>query len=128
MRKIFLFTVILLMLSVNIPNVYAFLFDLEIKTFEAMLTSQNPKVKGVYSPFWWERATLQDVQAEFKNQKTINSPNKEGNTALIEAIKAKKNIEILQYLINNGADINYKTPKGKSVLEFALNDKAIFII
>lgn len=124
MRKIFLFIIFFMIFLVNISNSYAFLFDMDRKTFEAMLTSKNPKVKGVYSPFWWEKATLQDVQAEFKNKKSINSPDKEGNTALIEAIKAKKDIEILRYLVSNGADVNYKTPKGKSVIEFALNDKA----
>jgi len=122
MRKIFLFIIILLMFSVNLPNSYAF-FDMDRATFAMLLNVKSPKVRGVYSPFWWDKATLQDVQTEFKNQRSINKPDKDGITALIAAVKAKKNIEILQYLVSNGADVNYKTPEGKSVLEFALNDK-----
>ncbi|MEE6207444.1 MAG: ankyrin repeat domain-containing protein [Alphaproteobacteria bacterium] len=122
MRKIFLFIIILLMFSVNLPNSYAF-FDMDRATFAMLLNAKSPKVRGVYSPFWWNRATLKDVQAEFKNKNSINSPDKEGDTALIVAIRTKKSIEILQYLVSNGADVNYKTPEGKSVLEFALNDK-----
>ena len=122
MRKIFLFIIILLMFSVNLPNSYAF-FDMDRATFAMLMNAKSPKVKGVYSPFWWDKATLQDVQSEFKSKESINSPDKNGDTALIVAIRTKKNIEILQYLVSNGADVNYKTPEGKSVLEFALNDK-----
>ena len=73
------------------------------------------------NPVWWEKATIEDVQAELNAGHDINQIDPQGNTPLMSAIISKADLNIISFLVENGADINYKSSKGKSILELALN-------
>ncbi|KAI9345692.1 ankyrin repeat-containing domain protein [Obelidium mucronatum] len=50
----------------------------------------------------------------------INSINKAHETALIVATKKGRSVEVLTKILNNGADVNYSGPDGKSALVWAI--------
>ena len=75
------------------------------------------------SPFWWQNATIKDIQKELSSGRNINQVDPKGRTPLMSAIIARKDLDILDFLIKNGADVNHRDKDGKSVLEYALFDK-----
>ncbi len=64
---------------------------------------------------------LKRVKALVEQGAQINyASSKSKTTALIEAIKGKKNLETITYLINNGADIDYANKEGETPLQLAI--------
>ena len=66
---------------------------------------------------WWRQATIEDVEKEINSGADINASNEYGESALMLAIKNKKDFKIVKLLIDSGADVNAKN-----------NDKIVFHI
>lgn len=58
------------------------------------------------NPEWWKTAKPEDVEAEIKKGAAINARDSDNKTPLIHAVRCTKNSEIIQKMIDYGADVN----------------------
>lgn len=71
-----------------------------------------------------ENQNLKIVKLLVEYGADVNATNDEGQTALFDAIEAKRaNVEIIRFLITHGADINKEDDKGITPLIFAQTNK-----
>ena len=57
---------------------------------------------------WLENASIDDIKTEIKNCANINITNEDGDTPLLIAIQYRCSLDIIQALLDAGADVNAK--------------------
>ena len=65
---------------------------------------------------WWKTATLEDVKKELKNGANVNAASDEDTTALMHAAIFNQNPEVIETLIDKGANVNAKNKDGSTAL------------
>lgn len=72
-----------------------------------------------------EKANLDVLQKIASTNIDINAKNEEGLTPLHKAVMMGKNLDVIQFLLSNGADKTITTDFGESVYELAQENEAI---
>ena len=65
---------------------------------------------------WWKTATLEDVKKELKNGANVNAASDEDTTVLMQAALLNQNPEVIETLIDKGANVNAKNKDGSTAL------------
>lgn len=82
------------------------------------LKTRGRPVDGPGVNFWEENPS--NIFEGLPEQEAVNTPDKEGFTPLINAVRANKEATVLA-LIKEGADVNYQAPCGETALTAAVS-------
>ena len=114
-----------------------FMTDIElgnIETIQMFLKKKNNKIdfvtqEGYHPLVYAARVNNMDAVKLFlaSTDVGVNSQNRFGNTALISAAE-KGNVEMVEYLINNGADIEHQNNEGQTAAMKAVKGNRYYVL